>query len=73
MDGTGRPDPSSPVPSGQTLGRLMEISEEQTQRYILARIDTGADAHIAGREVLGYATPDGVHKSLFAVPLQRKR
>lgn len=73
MDGTGRPDPTSPLPATKHLGRLMKVAEEQVQREIFARIDTGADTHIAGKEILGYAVPDGVHKSLFSVPLQRKR
>lgn len=73
MDGTGRPDPTSPSTHTKQLGRLMKIAEEQNQQFVFARIDTGADAHIAGKEVSGNAIPDGVHKSLFAVPLQRKK
>lgn len=75
MDGTSRPDPSSP-PSPhfpKQLGRLVKLTEEQVPVEILARIDTGADAHIAGKDVAGHAVSDGVHKSLFAVPLQRKK
>lgn len=75
MDGTGRPDPTSPPPSSfpKQLGRLVKLDEEQIPTEIFARIDTGADAHIAGRDVAGYGIPDGTHKSLFAVPLHRKR
>lgn len=75
MDGTSRPDPSSPASPHfpKQLGRLVKLTEEQTPIEVLARIDTGADAHIAGKDLSGHAIPDGVHKSMFAVPLQRKK
>lgn len=60
----------SSAPLGQ-LGRL-QVSEEQEEYTIWARVDSGADDHIAGKDVLGHGIPAGRHESLFSVPLQRK-
>lgn len=43
------PKPTPPPPP--QLGRLQELVEEQEEYHIWARIDSGADAHIAGRDV----------------------
>lgn len=76
MSGNTKPSVGSssalPLSSGQQLGRLTILEPEQGDYRIWARVDSGADDHIAGKDVLGHGVPDGRHESLFAVPLQRK-
>lgn len=78
MNGNTKSAPSTAGPNANggaapvQLGRLVKLTEEQDQYKIWARVDSGADAHIAGKDVLGHGVPDGRHESLFAVPLQRK-
>lgn len=74
MDGNVTPAPKSgnqATPKPQ-LGRLVRLTDEQIEHIIWARIDSGADDHIAGKDTIGHGIPAGRHPSLFAVPLQRK-
>lgn len=73
MSGSAKVNASGGVsPSTKQLGRLSEVEDVRSDYRVWARVDSGADAHIAGKDVLGHGVPDGRHESLFSVPLQRK-
>lgn len=71
MDGTGRMEgAATPQPkSGKQLGRL----EADEGFYVLCRVDTGADAHILGKEFMGHVIPTGKSEQMFSVPLARRK